>query len=546
MIITYFSKRLYLSIFTSFLFSVYAISQVGIGTTSPSNGAMLDITSAEKGLLIPRVDIVDLTTVAPIVGGATVGLLVYNTNTTSGEGFHYWDGTNWLPLSGSTVDDNWKLSGNSGTTPGTGASENYIGTSDTQNLIIATDGTERMRILSDGRVSINNTAPSATNLFTAEAAVNERAVNGLSSGTGVGVFGENTSTGTAIFGQNTGTGIGVFGSNASTGTAIVGQNTSTGISIFGNNTGGGDALVGQTTSSGLANAVFAVNLDTGGTAVLGGNGSTSFVIPTNGSGVSGSSGSLGVFGYAGDGARVNANRGNAAARFSLDADFDVTTTTGSGADRAEAILAGFDNVSPDGSIAASDSYFGGYFSGGRQTGSQTFAYVGMRYGTNSGGTSGTDYKIIGTGTVSTLIEDHQGNPRVMFAPEAPEIVFQDYGVGQLVNGVARIELDPILKKSLHIDAEHPLKVYVTLEGDCNGIYVTDKSIDGFTVKELKGGTSSIAFSWQIVANRADRKGVDGEIISKHVGLRLPDGPSYITPVSKKTKKADVGRLKEDK
>lgn len=522
MIITYFSKRLYLSILISFLLSVHAISQVGIGTTSPSNGAMLDITSSEMGLLIPRVDIVDLTTVAPIVGGATVGLLVYNTNTTSGEGFHYWNGSDWIPIT--PVDDNWKLSGNSGTTPGTGANENYIGTSDTQNLILATDGTERMRIFSDGRVSINNTAPSTTNLFTAEAATNNLAINGLSSGTGIGVFGQNTSTGTAI----------------------VGLNSSTGISIFGNNTGGGDALVGQTTSSGLSNAVFAVNLDTGGTAVLGGNGSTSFVIPTNGSGVSGSSGSLGVFGYAGDGLRVNANRGNAAGSFSLDADFDVNTNSGTGADRAAAILAGFDNVSPDGSIAAADSYFGGYFSGGRQTGSQTFAYVGMRYSTNNGGTSGTDYKIIGTGTVSTLIEDDQGINRVMFAPEAPEIVFQDYGVGQLVNGIARIELDPILKKSLHIDSEHPLKVFVTLEGDCNGVYVTDKSIDGFTVKELKGGVSNISFSWQIVANRADRKDANGEIISKHVGLRLPDGPSYIIPISKKTKKADTGRLKENK
>ncbi len=89
-------------------------------------------------------------------------------------------------------------------------------------------------------------------------------------------------------------------------------------------------------------------------------------------------------------------------------------------------------------------------------------------------------------------------------------------------------------------------MFVTLEGDCNGVYVTDKSIDGFTVKELKGGTSSIAFSWQIVANRADRKDTNGEVISKHVGLRLPDGPSYITPISKKTKKTNTDRLKENK
>src|SRR5690606_19523235 len=111
--------------------------------------------------------------------------------------------------------------------------------------------------------------------------------------------------------------------------------------------------------------------------------------------------------------------------------------------------------------------------------------------------------------------------RIMFAPEAPEIVFQDYGIGQLVNGEVNIALDPILKKSLHIDSNHPLKVFVTLEGDCNGVYVTNKSADGFTVKELQNGTSNAPFSWQIVANRADTRDRSGNVVSKHVGLRLP-------------------------
>jgi len=535
MIIKYFliTRRCYLPVIVSLFFSVNVMSQVGIGTTSPSNGSILDIRSSEKGLLVPRVDIVDLMTVAPIVGGATVSLLVYNTNTSTGEGFHYWSGSGWIPLSSASIDDDWKLSGNSGTIPGTSSGENYIGTSDAQDLILATDGAERMRIFNDGRVSINTTTPFATSLFTAQAVADEFAINGFSSGTGIGVFG-----------QNTATGAGVFGFNTSSGTGIFGQNISTGIAVYGINSGDGDAIVGVNDNDGLPNAVFAVNQDVSGTAILGGNGVTLYALPINGSGVSGSSGSLGIFGYAGDGSRSNANRGNAAAEFDLDSDFDPTTINGNRANKAFAKIAGFDNVSPNGLIAAADSYYGGYFSGGRQTGTQTFAYVGMRYGTNNAGTNGTDYKIIGTGSVSTLIEDHQGMPKVMFAPEAPEIVFQDYGIGQLVHGITRIELDPILKKSLYIDDQHPLKVYVTLEGDCNGIYVTDKSIDGFTVKELKGGTSNTSFSWQIVANRADRKDANGDVISKHVGLRLPDGPSYIKPSPLKSKKPYIKELKE--
>ncbi|WP_299683756.1 hypothetical protein [uncultured Dokdonia sp.] len=503
MIVLYSTKNFFISTLFSILFFAPIVAQVGIGTTSPSAGSMLDITSADKGVLLPRVDIVDLSTVAPIVGGATVGLLVYNTNTTTGIGYYYWNGSEWSALSDASVNEDWELTGNSGTTPGTSSGENYIGTSDAQNLIIATNGTERLRVLSDGRVSINNTSPSTTNLLTVEAATNESAVNGFSTGTGIGVFG---------------------------------QNTSTGIAIFGNNSGGGDGLVGQTTSSGVSNGLFAVNFDVSGTAILGGNGSTTYAIPTSGSGVSASSGSLGLFAYAGDGSMDNANLGNAAAEFDLDADFDPTTSNGNNANRAFAKIAGFDNVSPDGALSAADSYYGGYFSGGPQTGNQTFAYVGMRYSTNNNGNNGTDYKIIGTGSVSTLIKDDQNMPRVMFAPEAPEIVFQDYGIGQLVNGEARITLDAILKKSLYINDAHPLKVYVTLEGECNGVYVTNKSIDGFTVKELKNGTSNAAFSWQIVANRADTKDANGQVVSKHEGLRLPIGPGYITPRPLKIKR----------
>ncbi len=51
----------------------------------------------------------------------------------------------------------WSLSGNAGTTPGVAANQNYFGTSDAQNLILATSATERMRILSTGNIGVNST-----------------------------------------------------------------------------------------------------------------------------------------------------------------------------------------------------------------------------------------------------------------------------------------------------------------------------------------------------------------------------------------------------
>ena len=95
------------------------------------------------------------------------------------------------------------------------------------------------------------------------------------------------------------------------------------------------------------------------------------------------------------------------------------------------------------------------------------------------------------------------------------------------NGVATITLDPVLSKNIFVDENHPIKVFIQLEGDCNGVYVTSKSATGFTVKELRNGKSNTPFSWQIVANRADTTDGNGNILSKHVDVRFPIGPGPI-------------------
>jgi hypothetical protein len=59
---------------------------VGIGTTTPNNSAIVDITSASKGLLLPRLaDTANVTTPA-------AGLVIYNQNTKSP---NYYDGAQW-------------------------------------------------------------------------------------------------------------------------------------------------------------------------------------------------------------------------------------------------------------------------------------------------------------------------------------------------------------------------------------------------------------------------------------------------------------------
>lgn len=69
-----------------------------------------------------------------------------------------------------------------------------------------------------------------------------------------------------------------------------------------------------------------------------------------------------------------------------------------------------------------------------------------------------------------------------------------------------------------------MKVFIQLEGDCKGVYVTNKTATGFDVVELNGGNSNVKFSWQIIANRAD----DGD--SNFSTARFPIGPNRVQSV----------------
>ncbi len=56
------------------------------------------MTSTERGLLIPRVDLDDATTASPVTAPVAEGLLIYNETGTEPHGFYYWDGSVWVRL----------------------------------------------------------------------------------------------------------------------------------------------------------------------------------------------------------------------------------------------------------------------------------------------------------------------------------------------------------------------------------------------------------------------------------------------------------------
>jgi len=154
----------------------------------------------------------------------------------------------------------------------------------------------------------------------------------------------------------------------------------------------------------------------------------------------------------------------------------------------------------------------------------------------------TQYKIQGTGTVSCVVPDLNGNKVTMHAPETPEFYYMDYGQGKLVNGFVHIDIDPIFAKNIAVNSKHPLRVYVQLEGDCNGVYVTNKTQYGFDVKELQGGTSNVSFQYNIVANAADLDMGNGRV-SKFSDLRFEPAAPLLETTELESGKGKKGTSK---
>ncbi|MDA3819019.1 MAG: hypothetical protein PF590_00885, partial [Candidatus Delongbacteria bacterium] len=154
-----------LALFVTGIFLLLAYSGMSQGVAINTDGsnadasAMLDVKSTSAGMLIPRMTMAQ----RDAIGSPATGLLIFQTDNTPG--YYYNSGTpaspDWIMLFDS--DKGWSLTGNAGTTAGT----NFLGTTDTLDLVIKTNNTEYMRINGvadayEGFVGINNSAPLQT------------------------------------------------------------------------------------------------------------------------------------------------------------------------------------------------------------------------------------------------------------------------------------------------------------------------------------------------------------------------------------------------
>ncbi len=104
------------------------------------------------------------------------------------------------------------------------------------------------------------------------------------------------------------------------------------------------------------------------------------------------------------------------------------------------------------------------------------------------------------GVKSAAVPHPDRTHRLVYCMESPESWFEDFGTGQLVNGKAEVALDADFAAIVHADTYH---LFLTPRGDCKGLYASAQTATGFSVRELQGGTSSLSFSYRVVAQRKD-------------------------------------------
>lgn len=410
---------------------------VGIGTNTP----------AEKLHVVGNVRVSNLAGVGTrMVGADANGTLVVVAAGTNGQVLTQTaGGPAWQPITA------WLTTGNSSTVAGT----NFIGTLDAVDFVTRTNNTEAMRVTTAQRVGIGTATPTVK--------------LEVSSGTTDAIYGHSNNVGSYIGYETNFT----FGTPA--------QNL-LGAGVWASNPAAGyTSTFAQ--SSGAATVAAAITY---------------------------SNVWMSSYNYV----------ENASATFNPSANYNQLNVTNAGLAGFKIALRGYNNrdvtagnpgytVGVEGIADAqnedafgvegvaysnSNTRAGGYFEALNFTGtSQAFAYVGTTV-------TGVARKITGTNAVSEIVPTANHGRVMLTAPESPEYFYQDYGTVTMTNGVAHVELDPILADIIVVDADYPIRAFATPVNmpNFNGVTMMNQTATGFDFVELNGGNHSGQIHYQLI------------------------------------------------
>jgi hypothetical protein len=357
-----------------------------------------------------------------------------------------------------------------------------------------------------------------------DSGVTGTSVNGTGvTGTATGSAGQN---GVAGFSAST-FGSGVYGQNSSTGFGVAGRNTSTGHNngAAGVLADGGPANDGLHVTSAAANGVYAFAQT--GTALFANQGPNTLAPELYLQDTSSSNNKI---------IQAVGPSGNV---FELDTHGNVTIASNllaasanlGSATLGSTSLSGNLDISGTGSkivntTSSNDALT--LYGGGVGTGSEVFSVRDSNADEelvvdDKGDTYISGFLIVYGGCQTGCVAGGKRvNAVTEYAPLESEPTIEDNGEATLFGGFAYVPLDPKFANVMDKNASY--LVSVTPEGDCNGLYVAQRTPSGFAVRELRNGRESLGFEYRIVAKRygerAARLPMTG-IISRPPPRRLP-------------------------
>lgn len=105
------------------------------------------------------------------------------------------------------------------------------------------------------------------------------------------------------------------------------------------------------------------------------------------------------------------------------------------------------------------------------------------------------------GTPLVVTRTVTGANVLAFTARQTEPTIEDFGQAQLINGQSYVLIDRAFAATM--DPRIGYLVFLTPAGDSRGLYVTNRTLNGFVVRENQGGHSTLAFDFRIVAHPLD-------------------------------------------
>ena len=472
------------------LFTSKTYSQVGVNVAVPDASAELEILSTNKGFIIPRMTQAQRTAIASPANG----LMVFQT--TAPIGLFYYNVSTWVQLS------TWQITGNTGTNK----IVNKLGTTDSNPVIFRTEGTEKMRIDANGNVGIGTNNPNLS--------LDLLGTLRIEDGTqGVGRILTSNANGSIKWENSSALGFSGWSLTGNTGispTNYIGTSTNQDFYIKTNSIIDPSVkirILGDNLTTPSASGNIGIGLTAAPTSkvhvqgnILGGtlptNTTTAVINAVSGNTTIGSV-SIGVLGQSNStGQGSSGVFGNSITQAGGSAEIGVLGRYTGGTAGAGVFGLAWAAAYSDMGATHNGVYATVSFGTGRGVyGNNPDLTIGSAYGVYSQG----DFAL--TGTKSASVPTTKGN-QLVYCKESPEIWFEDFGFGELVNGTAHIRLDEMFLETITVDEKNKMHVTLQEQAETQGLYyVVDTDNKGFTVKEKKNGRSNGTFSYSIMAKR---------------------------------------------